>query len=115
MTKQQRDRFCGGRAAWIARRRLAAEKRRVQVVRLFVDSDVSVRGWRKKIADQLGVHSATIGRDLKIIAAQQNQHQLDRFENELHFRQRFLRQIENVNARHETQQLQKTFTNNHTE
>jgi hypothetical protein len=59
-------RRAAGRRAFNLRRQVAASTRQVEVVRLLGQYGIG-RGMRARIARELGVHAATIGRDLRVI------------------------------------------------
>ena len=65
-------RRAGGRRAYNARRRFAAEARRAAVMALVEKEGVSIwrRGVQSKLAENLGVHRSTICRDVRIIKAE---------------------------------------------
>jgi hypothetical protein len=56
-----------GRASHNARRRALADERRARLVSLLAEADFHRRGWKADLARQLGVHRATVGRDLRQI------------------------------------------------
>tara|TARA_A100001391_G_scaffold192244_1_gene166329 strand:- start:1341 stop:1715 length:375 start_codon:yes stop_codon:yes gene_type:complete len=52
---------------------MLAQQRRKELVRLMRSADLSERGWRSRLAEELGVHRGTVCRDLQILAAEAKQ------------------------------------------
>jgi hypothetical protein len=68
MTDEQRRRFIGGRSRYHARRRFERDHRRALLAGLLRSVDLSSRGWKREIAEQLGVSRWTLRADLNALA-----------------------------------------------
>lgn len=112
MSESNRHRFVGGRAAHNRRRQIAAERRRARVVELFADADLTVRGWRSRIAETIGCHRSTVCRDLQFIAATMPAVIREKIDREIEHSLRFIRQMERVDAKREADEFKRQYASN---